>query len=83
MTEHRITSLAEWRRLHKPGNPSRLDTDEELRSFVEEHISRTTFHKLAALILQRFGSERSVSPTVLHRYWSKHKERLLNNATAE
>lgn len=69
--------LAEWRRQHRSGNPSRLTADAELRAYVDRYITKMTFQDLAAKTREQFGADRAVSKSALSRYWLKHKDRLL------
>lgn len=74
--------LLEWRREHRPGNPPRIECDPEVKAFVDAHIVRLTFDELAAAIRARFGHERAVSKSTLHRYWQAHHARLLGSEGA-
>jgi len=70
--------LKEWRRQHRRGLPSILEADAEVNAFVEADITKMTFKALADAIQERFGPDRSTSKQALHRYWTKHKARILS-----
>jgi len=49
-----LLRLAAWRATHRVGTPSRIDTDPELRAFVEARIATRTFADLVADIADAF-----------------------------
>jgi len=57
------------RRYHRPGRPSKLDTDPELRAFVLARIAETPFVQLEAQVRAHFGRERGLSRSSLCRIW--------------
>lgn len=69
-------SAAAHRRAHRPGVPSRLATDAELRAFVLARIDALTFDQLAVEIAAAFPPERRVSRSSLHRWWHRHGRHL-------
>lgn len=64
-----VVDVADWRRLHRSGNPSRILADPELRAFVHEHLPTTTFEQIAAASREKFGPERGTSVSAISRYW--------------
>lgn len=62
----------EHRRLHRPGVPSKLDTDPELRAFVLARMDRMTFPQLADAVAAHFPPERRVRKSAIHRWWRKN-----------
>lgn len=63
------TAIAEHRRQHRSGVPSRLATDPELETFVRDRIDRLTYKELVAEIAAAFPKDRRVGKSVLCR-WS-------------
>lgn len=59
-------------RLHRPGRPSRIETDPELRRFVLARIDRMGFVDLANQIANHFPSDRRVGKSALHAWFHKH-----------
>lgn len=76
-TDETASPASEWRRQHRPGRPSRLNCDPELKAFVDANITGCTFEALAKAVRERFGQDRAVSKSTLARYWKAHKVRLL------
>ncbi|MCU0905551.1 MAG: hypothetical protein MUE83_17045 [Tabrizicola sp.] len=62
-------ALAEHRRAHRSGVPSRIDSDPELRAFIRDRIDRMTYKELVAEIAAAFPKDRRVCKSVLSR-WS-------------
>ena len=62
---------AEHRRAHRPGNPSRLDTDPELNAFVLARIDTHTFPQLEEEIAAHFPPERRIGKSAIHRWWQR------------
>lgn len=60
---------AQWRREHRPGLPSRIWLDDELRRFVDAHADTMSYQALVEACRSRFGSERAPSRSALGRYW--------------
>jgi hypothetical protein len=67
---------AAWRASHRPGTPSRIETDPELRAFVLARIDRLTFDAVVSEIAAHFPPERRTSRSALHRWWHRHGKRL-------
>ena len=61
--------IAEHRRLHRSGFPSRIDADPELETFIRDRIDRLTYNELVAEIAEAFPQERRVAKSALSR-WS-------------
>ena len=63
-------SITEWRRLHLPGSPSKIQIDPELRAFVDERLPTMTLKQIAAACVKRFGRKRAPGKSAVHRYWT-------------
>ncbi|MEP5730735.1 MAG: hypothetical protein ABJL67_15345 [Sulfitobacter sp.] len=66
---------AEHIRQHRPGRPSKIDTDAELHAFVVARIDTTTFEALAAQIAEHFPPERRVGKSTIHAWWQRQPNR--------
>lgn len=60
------------RRDHRPGVPSKLDTDPELRAFVLARIDRLSFEVIAAEIAKAFPPHRRLAKSALHQWWQRN-----------
>jgi hypothetical protein len=67
---------AAWRASHRPGTPSRIETDPELRAFVLARIDRLTFDAVVSEIAAHFPPERRTSRAALYRWWHRHGKHL-------
>lgn len=65
------TPACEHRRAHRPGRPSKIDSDTELRAFIEARIDSMTFIELEAAIAGRFPAQRRVKKSTIHRWWQQ------------
>ena len=63
--------LAEWRGLHKPGNPPKLWLDDELREYIDELAPKLADKEIHSACVKRFGNERTPSITSIQRYFDK------------
>ncbi len=59
----------QWRREHRPGTPSILTLDDELRSFVDALTPRIPYKAVACACLERFGGKRAPTWRQIARYW--------------
>ncbi|MEO8531357.1 MAG: hypothetical protein ABI459_09035 [Deltaproteobacteria bacterium] len=59
--------------LHTPGGKSKLDTDSELRAFVNARMASMTFAEITAAVAANFPPERRVAMSSIHRYWSRNR----------
>lgn len=57
---------------HRPGRPSRIDTDRDLRNFVLARIDQMGFVDLANQIADYFPPDRRVGKSALHAWFRKH-----------
>lgn len=64
---------AAHRRAHRPGHPSRIDADPELRAFVSARLDTLTFDQTATDIAAHFPPNRRVSRSSIHRWWQKSR----------
>jgi hypothetical protein len=62
-------AIAEHRREHRSGFPSRIDTDPELQAFVRARIDQMTYGELVAEVAATFPPDRRVGKSALSR-WS-------------
>jgi hypothetical protein len=69
--------------LNAPSNPvegterrteirSRIESDEELRTFILARIRTLTFDQVLAEVAANFGPERHLSRSALHRWWHRY-----------
>jgi hypothetical protein len=58
--------------VHK-GKAARVDSDDELREFLDDHLGRMTLEKVTMACKDKFGSERSPSRSAIHRYWKNSR----------
>lgn len=61
----------DWRRLHRPGHPGKIDRDPEVKAFVDANLAAMTFMDLAQECRARFGADRAPSKSSLSRYWNR------------
>ena len=67
-------TLAEHRRAHRSGFPSRIDTDRELQAFIRARIDHMTYTELTAAVAETFPPERRVRKSAI-AHWSKANRR--------
>ncbi|TCP43356.1 hypothetical protein [Rhodovulum marinum] len=60
---------------HRPGRPSRINTDPELRAFILARIDRMTYHALAAEVAKAFPPERRIGHSGICSWWHRHGKR--------
>jgi hypothetical protein len=63
----------EHRRLHRPGNAPKIESDPELQAFILSRIDETTFVGLAREVKERFGSKRGVGKSAINEWYHRHK----------
>ncbi|WP_424986870.1 hypothetical protein [Microbulbifer sp. S227A] len=61
------------RRNHRPGRPSRIDSNPDLRDFILARIDRMTSTALAKDIAYHFPPEQRVGKSVLHEWFHKNR----------
>lgn len=66
-----LLTLAEWRRRHLPGVPSKISSDAEVRQFVTSAFDTMTFDAIADACRKKFGPKRAPGKSAVHRYWQK------------
>lgn len=64
-------SRDEWLAAHRSGRPSVIESDPELRAFVEVRLGVMTFTRIVAEIAASFPEGRRTSLSALSRYWRK------------
>lgn len=67
--------LAEHRRHHRAGVPSRIASDPELEAFIRARIDRLTFTRIVAEVAATFPPERRTSLSALSRWWNANRQK--------
>jgi len=70
-----LPPATEHRRQHRPGRQSRIESDPELRAFIDARLDRGTFHEIAAAVADRFPPERRVARTAIGDYSKRQRTR--------
>jgi hypothetical protein len=65
--------LADHRRNHRSGVPSRITSDPELEAFIRARIDSLTFTQIIAEIAAAFPPERRTSLSALSRWWKANR----------
>ena len=65
------SNAATWRAAHRPGRPSRIESDPELLAFIAARIDRLTFEEVIAEIRASLKPERPTSCSAPHRWWHR------------
>lgn len=63
--------VCDYRRAHRPGRQSRIESDTELRAFIDARIDRMTFIELEDAIANAFPPTRQVKKSAIHRWWQR------------
>ncbi|TDX30191.1 hypothetical protein [Rhodovulum visakhapatnamense] len=66
---------SDHRRNHRPGRPSKIETDPELRAFIEARIDRMTFDDIASEVSRTFPEGRRVAKSAIHAWWQRRRRR--------
>lgn len=66
-----ISNAALHLRHHRPGRPSKIDNDLELRAFIMARIDTTTFPALERAFSEHFPPERRVGKSTIHKWWQR------------
>lgn len=69
-------ALAEHRRNHRPGTPSKIAIDAELQAFIRERLDTNTLKQIVAAVAGAFPPERHISLSGLSRWWVGNRESL-------
>lgn len=72
-----VLNAAQHLREHRPGRPSRIDSDPEPRAFIMARIETTTFPDLDRDVAERFPPERRVKKSTIHKW----RQRRVQNIT--
>ncbi|MEM7642969.1 MAG: hypothetical protein AAF366_10610 [Pseudomonadota bacterium] len=67
------TCAADHLRQHRPGYPSKIDTDPDLRAFIFARIDTMSFPKLDAAAA--FPPDRRLGKTAIHKWWTRNMAR--------
>ncbi|WP_187428365.1 hypothetical protein [Roseobacter fucihabitans] len=54
-------------REHRPGRPSKIDSDPELHAFINARIETTTFPALEKAVAKKFPPKRRVGKNAIHQ----------------
>jgi hypothetical protein len=68
---HGPVSRDDWLAAHRSGRPSIIDSDPELRAFVEARLGAMTFTRIVAEVAATFPEGRRTSLSALSRYWRR------------
>lgn len=68
-----------WIREHRGGGFDVMVYDPEVRQYALECLKTMTFADAAVANKERFGKDRAVSKSALHRYWKKHRKTILES----
>jgi hypothetical protein len=63
----------EHRRLHRRGQPAKIDRDPEVRAFIEARIGELTYDRLAAEARAAFGVRRAPSRSAIQRWFIRRR----------
>ena len=61
------------RREHRAGRPRKLDSDPELRAFVNARIDHMAFSEVAAAVAGHFPPDRRVGKSAIHDWWKRRR----------
>ncbi len=64
--------LAEHRRNHRTGTPSKIAIDAELQDFILARLDTETLTQIVAAVAKTFPAERHISVSGLSRWWRKY-----------
>lgn len=64
--------LAEHRRNHRTGTPSKIAIDAELQAFIIARLDTETLTQIVAAVAATFPPERHISVSGLSRWWRKY-----------
>ena len=73
-SQTRAEILAEHRRQHRSGQPSRIASDPELQAFIRARIDTMIFTDIIAAIAAAFPKERRTSLSALSRWWKANQQ---------
>lgn len=69
------TPVTEHRKNHRPGRPSKIDSDPELAAFICARIDRLTFFEIADEVTRHFPEERRVKKSAIYAWWARQRSR--------
>lgn len=61
----------QWLSDHRPGVPSLIDLDDEVRAYIDAHAEHMSYVSLTKACRQKFGRGRSPTWRMIARYWRK------------
>ena len=66
--------VAEHRREHRSGVPSRIASDPELEAFIRARMGHMTFAQVLAEVAAHFPPSRQTSMSALSRWWKSNRQ---------
>lgn len=75
---NREEALADHRRNHRSGTPSKIATDPELRAFILARLDTETLTQIVAAVATHFPPDRRISLSSLSRWWAANRLSLIN-----
>ncbi|WP_146746292.1 hypothetical protein [Rhodovulum viride] len=63
------------RRNHRPGRPSKIEADPELRAFIAARIDRMTFDDIVSEVSRTSPEGRRVAKSAIHAWWQRRRRR--------
>ena len=63
---------AAHRAAHKPGVPSKIEADPEVKAFIQARIETLTFDDMFEAVKANFPPERQISRSSLRRWWKRN-----------
>ena len=70
---------ARYLRDHRPGRPSKIDSDPELRAFIVARIDTTTFTALKREVAKAFPPERRIGKSAIHNWLERNLKSILKS----
>ncbi|SFF69257.1 hypothetical protein SAMN05443635_10178 [Roseobacter denitrificans OCh 114] len=67
-----VANAAQHLREHRPGRPSKIDNDPELRAFIVARINTTTFTALEREVAEAFPPDRRIGKSAIHNWWERN-----------
>jgi hypothetical protein len=68
---------AAHRAAHKPGVPSKIEADPEVKGFIQARIETHTFDAVVDAVKANFPPDRHVSRSSLHRWYKRNSRFIL------
>jgi hypothetical protein len=65
--------IQRWRRRLHTHQETKIGSDPELQAFIDDLLPHSTFAEIAEECRQRFGPERTVGRSTIHRYFVRKR----------